>query len=335
MQKDVLIIGAGPAGIFAAFQAGMLGMSCCVVDILPYPGGQCAELYPFKPIYDIAGFPKVLAKDLVQNLLDQAEPFKPEYLFNTQIVDVKQQQDRFRAITSNGLEIEAKVVILASGNGSFVPNKPLVKNIEDFQNVSVLYSVTNPEIFRDKKVLIAGGGDSAVDWAIILKDIASRVYLIHRREKFRCNQDNFNKVKELEKQGLIDILVPYQLLELYGQNQHISSVAIQNFTTNEHKSLEVDYFLAFFGLKMDLGPLKNWGLELEQNKIKVDESFYQTNIPGMYGVGDTCHYEGKLKLIVTGFAEVCSALHHAYSRVFAGKQLHFEYSTNKGLPPSD
>jgi thioredoxin reductase (NADPH) len=332
MQKDVLIIGAGPAGIFAAFQAGMLGMSCCVVDILPYPGGQCAELYPEKPIYDIAGFPKILAKDLVHNLTDQADPFKPEYLFNTQVVDVQKLEKGFKSIASNGLEIESKVVILASGNGSFVPNKPLVKNIENFENVSVLYSVVNPEIFRNKKVLIAGGGDSAVDWAIILKDIANKVYLIHRREKFRCNQDNLNKIKELEEKGFIDVLVPYQLLELYGKDQHISSVAIQNFTTNEHQILEVDYFLAFFGLKMDLGPLKNWGLETEQNKIKVDRSFYQTNIEGIYAVGDTSIYEGKLKLIVTSFAEVCCSLHHAYSRVFEGKQLHFEYSTNKGIP---
>jgi thioredoxin reductase (NADPH) len=332
MQTDILIIGAGPVGIFAAFQAGMLGMSCTVVDILPYPGGQCIELYPEKPIYDVAGFPKILAKDLIRNLLEQAEPFNPTYHLNNQVIELETLKSEFKAITNQGLVINAKVVIIASGNGSFVPNKPLVKNIEQYENVSVLYSVTNPEIFRDKNILIAGGGDSAVDWALILKDIAKKIYLVHRREKFRCNQDNFNKVKHFASSGAIEILVPYQLLEIHGKGQSIDQVVLQNFATNEQKILDIDYFLAFFGLKMDLGPLHNWGLETENNKLKVDSSFYQTNISGVYAVGDISTYEGKLKLIVAGFAETASVLHHAYSRVFDGKQLHFEYSTNKGIP---
>jgi thioredoxin reductase (NADPH) len=332
MQTDVLIIGAGPSGIFAAFQAGMLGMSCHIVDILPYPGGQCTELYPQKPIYDVAGFPNILAKDLIQNLIEQAKPFNPTYHFNNQVVDLSKQHDGFKAVTSQGLIINSKVVIIASGNGSFVPNRPLVKNIEDYENVSVLYSVTNPEIFSNKNILIAGGGDSAVDWAIILQEIANKIYLVHRRDKFRCNQDNFNKIKDLEKAGKIEILVPYQLLEIQGQQKQINKIILQNFVSREEKILDVDYFLAFFGLKMDLGPIEQWGLESEHGKIKVDSNFYQTNIAGIYAIGDISTYEGKLKLIVTGFAEAASALHHAYGRVFDGKQLHFEYSTNKGIP---
>ena len=332
LKTDVLIIGAGPAGIFAAYQAGQLGMKCCVVEILPFAGGQCQELYPEKPIYDIAGFPKILAKDLITNLLEQAGQYKPQYHFNQQVIDLQEQDGKFRAITNQGLIIEAKAVIISCGNGSFVPNKPLVKNLELYENRSVFYSITDPEIFRDKKILVAGGGDSAVDWAIILENIAQKIYLVHRRERFRCNPDNLNKVHNLQNAGKLEILVPYQMSEIVGQNQKIQHVLLQNFLTNSHVELEVDYLLAFFGLKMDLGPIQNWDLQIENNKIKVDSSFYQTSIPGIYAIGDIATYEGKLKLIICGFAEAASALHHAYSRVFDGKMLHFEYSTNKGSP---
>ena len=334
MDTDVLIIGAGPVGLFAAYQAGQLGMRSCVTDILPFAGGQCIELYPQKPIYDIAGLPKILAKDLVVNLLEQAAPFKPEYHFNQQIVDITSNNTGFRAITSQGIMIQAKVVLIAAGNGSFVPNKPFVKNLEFYENSSVFYSITDPELFRGKHVLIAGGGDSAVDWAIILQSIAQKVYLVHRREKFSCNPDNFNKIQELQNQDKVKILVPYQVSEIIGTNQKIEHVVLDNFLTNEKLQLNIDYLLPFFGLKMDLGPIKNWQLETENNKIKVDRSFYQTNISGIYAIGDIATYEGKLKLIVCGFSEAAIALHHAYSRVFDGKQLHFRHSTDKGIPTS-
>jgi thioredoxin reductase (NADPH) len=333
-KTDVLIIGAGPAGLFSVFQAGMLGMKCSVVDTLPSAGGQCIELYPEKPIFDVAGFPNILAKDLISNLQLQAKPFNADYHFNNQVISVEKVEDGFRSITDKGLIFESKIVIVASGNGSFVPNKPLVKNIEEYENTSVFYSISNPEVFRNKNILIAGGGDSAVDWAIMLQSIARKIYLVHRRDKFRCNQDNFNKIKELEKSGNLEILVPYQLLEIQGKEQKITNIVLQNFTTNQNLDLEVDCFLAFFGLKMDLGPIKEWGLEIENNRLKVDPCFYQTSTPGIYAIGDISTHEGKLKLIVNGFAESASALHHAYGKVFNGKQLHFEYSTNKGIPNS-
>jgi len=333
MDLDVLIVGAGPAGIFASFQSGMLGMSSAILDILPHAGGQCIELYPDKPIYDIAGLPKILAKDLISNLKAQASPFNPTYYFNTQAISIKElQNNRFEVTDSDNLNIVCKVIIIASGNGAFVPNKPAIKNLQDFETSSVFYSVKDPELFRDKNVLIAGGGDSAIDWAINLSRIAKNIYLVHRRDKFRCAPASLEKVMYLKDQGLIQFLTPYQVMSIDGQNGYIKQAMLQNFITNEIKTVELDYLLAFFGLKMDLGPIKDWGLEIENNKIKVDNCFYQTNRDGIYAIGDVCHYEGKLKLILTSFSEAASALHHAYSRVFDGKQLHFEYSTNKGIP---
>ncbi|WP_106875030.1 NAD(P)/FAD-dependent oxidoreductase [Candidatus Phycorickettsia trachydisci] len=333
MDLDVLIVGAGPAGIFASFQAGMLGMSSAILDILPHSGGQCIELYPDKPIYDIAGLPKILAKDLISNLKEQASPFNPKYYFNTQAINIKELPDnRFEVNATNNLTIVCKIVIIASGNGAFVPNKPSIENLDDFETSSVFYSVKDPELFRNKNVLIAGGGDSAIDWAINLSRTAKNIYLVHRRDKFRCAPASLEKVMYLKDQGLIQFLTPYQVMSIEGQSGYIEKAVLQNFITNEIKTVELDYLLAFFGLKMDLGPIKDWGLEIENNKIKVDNCFYQTNRNGIYAIGDVCHYEGKLKLILTSFAEAASAIHHAYSKVFDGKQLHFEYSTNKGIP---
>lgn len=333
MEVDVLIVGAGPAGIFASFQAGMLGMSSAILDILPHAGGQCIELYPDKPIYDVAGLPKIIAKDLISNLEEQASPFNPKYYFNTQAISIKELQDnRFEVIASDNLTLICKVIIIASGNGAFVPNKPLIENLDDFETSSVFYSIKNPELFRSKNVLIAGGGDSAVDWAINLSRIAKTIYLVHRRDKFRCAPASLENVMKLKDQGLIEFLTPYQVNSIEGQDGFVKRAMLQNFITNETKTIEIDYLLAFFGLKMDLGPIRDWGLEIENNKIKVDNCFYQTNRNGIYAIGDVCHYEGKLKLILTSFAEAASALHHAYARVFDGKQLHFEYSTNKGVP---
>lgn len=333
MEVDVLIVGAGPAGIFASFQSGMLGMSCAVLDILPCAGGQCIELYPDKPIYDVAGLPKITAKNLISNLQEQAAPFNPKYYFNTQAIDIKELQDnRFEVTASDGLKITCKVIIIASGNGAFVPNKPAIENLNKFEALSVFYSVKDPELFRNKNILIAGGGDSAVDWAINLSQIARAVYLVHRRDKFRCAPASLEKVISLKNQGLIEFLTPYQVESIQGQDGLVRSAKLQNFITNAIKTIDIDYLLAFFGLKMDLGPIRDWDLEIENNKIKVDNCFYQTNRNGIYAIGDVCHYDGKLKLILTSFAEAASALHHAYARVFDGKQLHFEYSTNKGIP---
>lgn len=331
ISKDIAIIGAGPVGIFAIFEAGMLGLSSVVIDTLDFPGGQCAALYPEKPIYDIPGFQSITGQKLVENLLEQAKPFGAQFLLSNQIVEFEKHQDFIRLTTSKGIKIECKCAIIAAGCGAFGPNKPPLENINEFEDKSVHYYVRNKEQFRGKEVTIAGGGDSAIDWVIELASIASKVYLVHRRDRFRAAPGSMEKVHELCDKGKVEILTPFQLKQLHGSGGVLESIDVYSFE-GEVKNIKCQYLLPFYGLSMKLGPIANWGLNLEQNHIHVFEENNETNISRVFAVGDICTYPGKLKLILTGFAEVAKACYKAYEYVNPEKPLHFEYSTTKGVP---
>lgn len=329
MLFDIIIVGAGPVGLFSAFQAGLLGMKSAVIDTQEEIGGQCSALYPSKPIYDIPAYPQITAQQLVDSLYQQAKPFNPQYFLNQQVQYIQQQDKHFVLSTNDNSDISAKAVLIAAGAGAFGPNKPPLPNIEKYEGSCVFYSVQDPQDFAGKKVIIAGGGDSAVDWAIILAEIAD-VTVVHRRTKFRAAAANVEKMMSLAEQGKLKLELNYQLQDLIEQEGRLSHVEIANLN-GETKHVEVDILLPFFGLKQNLGPLHDCGLEIERNSINVSQPHYQTNIPGIYAIGDVANYAGKLKLILTGFAEAASALHHSYERVFDGKPLYFEYSTSKNV----
>jgi thioredoxin reductase (NADPH) len=330
ITKDIAIIGAGPVGIFSSFQAGMLKMSSVIIDALEFPGGQCSALYPEKPIYDIPAYAQISAENLIQNLQAQASVFSPQYILGEQVVKISEEGSYFLLTTSKNSIIKAKVVLISAGCGAFGPNKPPIHSIEHYEGKSVFYMVKNKEIFRQKKVAIAGGGDSAIDWAISLSDIAEKIYLIHRREKFRCIPSNVDIINKLVVSGKIELIAPYQLSALEGSNGFLNKVIVSDLDNNK-KELDAEFLLAFFGLLMDIGPIKDWGFEYKGHSILVNSESYETNIKGIYAIGDIAHYPGKLKLILTGFSEAATSLHHAYSRVFDGKAMHFEHSTTKGL----
>ena len=334
-ETDVCVIGAGPVGLFAVFQCGMLGMKSHVVDALEFVGGQCTALYPEKPIYDIPAFPSVNADDLIENLKKQAEPFEPQYHLNQQVIELKEEflgeEKLFKLKTSTGNEITAKVVIIAAGCGAFGPNRPPLENLSEYENIgSVAYLIRSKKQYEGKKVIIAGGGDSAVDWANILANVAEKTYVLHRRDKFRAMDESVSQMRKLADEGKIEFLIPYQLDSLSGKDGVLGTVNIKDFDGNV-KSVEADNLLCFYGLAMELGPIANWGLNINMKHISVDPSNCQTNIEGVYAIGDICDYKGKLKLITCGFSEGAMAAHHAYERV-TGKTLHFEYSTTKGVP---
>jgi len=330
-KTDIVIVGAGPSGLFSVFEAGMLKMKCHIIDTLEIIGGQCTALYPEKPIYDIPAHPKVLASELIELLEAQAEPFHPVYHLNQQVQKIDEKNDgSFVVETSKNVKIECKAIIIAGGCGAFGPNRPPLENIEKFEGNSIFYSVRNKKEFVDKKVVIAGGGDSAVDWAISLAEIAQKIYVVHRRDKFRCAPESADKMKKLEAQGKIEMVIPFQLDGLEGNNSKLSHVIVKDFDNNI-KKIEADYLLPFFGLAMELGPIANWGLNLNKHHIEVDRGTMQTSIKGIYAVGDIATYPHKLKLILTGFAECASACHDIFKLAFPDQVYHFEYSTSKGI----
>lgn len=329
-QADIAVIGAGPVGLFCAFQAGMLGMKVVIIDVLDVVGGQCSVLYPQKPIYDIPAYPVISGQDLVDSLVKQGEPFKPVYLLGQSVDTLDGQSGDFKLTTSLGNKISCSAVIIASGNGLFGPNKPPIDNIDRFENTSVFYYVKEREEFRDKTIVIAGGGDSAVDWAISLADVANKIYFLHRRNKFRAHDASVAQLEKLVAAGRIEYVIPYQLQSLIHSNEVLQGVVVEDLE-GQQKNIPADSLLLFFGLKAELGPINSFGLNIVNNNIVVAESTMQTNREGVYAVGDICTYPGKLKLILSGFAEVAKACHAAYHVVFPGKALHFEYSTSKGV----
>jgi thioredoxin reductase (NADPH) len=332
---DVGIIGAGPVGLFSVFACGMSGLRTHVIDSLGEVGGQCFALYPEKPIYDIAAYPSITALELVEKLKAQAGAFGPVYHLNQQVSVIQRfndQDTKFQITTSKGSVIEAKSIIIAAGAGAFGPNRPPLEDIAAYEGESIHYHVREKAIYKGKNVVIAGGGDSAVDWALILKDIAASVKLVHRRAKFRASPDSEAKLQRAFEAGEIELVVPYQLEGVKGANGKLETVNVASLTTDDKKELQADYLLAFFGLSMELGPILNWGLEIEKKCIAVTPSTMQTNHPGIYAVGDIATYPHKLKLIVTGFAEAMQAAHAIRHHLYPDEIVHFEYSTTKGKP---
>lgn len=330
-NTDIVIIGAGPVGLFAVFEAGMLRMRCHVIDTLDFLGGQCTALYPEKPIYDIPAHPQISAEDLIRNLETQAAPFNPVYHLGQSAQRLEKTTDGWQVTTSAGTVISCKAIIIAAGCGAFGPNRPPMENIEEYEGKSVFYMVKRKEDFRGKKVVIAGGGDSAVDWALSLADVASKLYVVHRRPKFRCAPDSHDKLNKLAAEGKIELVIPYQLDSLVGKNGQIEKVIVKTLD-GIVTELEADILLPFFGLSMELGPISNWGLNLDHSHISVEPSTMQTSEPGIFAIGDIVTYQNKLKLILSGFAESATACHSAQKVVYPGQEFHFEYSTTQGVP---
>ncbi len=329
IKTDILIIGAGPTGLFTVFEAGLLKLKCHLIDALPQPGGQCSELYPKKPIYDIPGFPEILAGDLTSNLLEQGKQFQPGFTLGERAETIEEQQDGSFVVTTNkGTQHHAPIIAIAGGLGSFEPRKPQLENIEKYEDKGVAYFIKDPEVYRDKKVVIAGGGDSALDWSIFLADVASEVTLVHRRNEFRGALDSVDNVQELKLLNKISLITPAEITALHGENQ-IEGVSVTK--DGETQILEADAFIPLFGLSPKLGPIGDWGLEIEKNAIKVDTLDYQTNIPGIYAIGDVNSYEGKLKLILCGFHEATLMCQSAYKRLNPGKKFVLKYTTVSGI----
>ncbi|MEO3427647.1 NAD(P)/FAD-dependent oxidoreductase [Pelagibius sp. CAU 1746] len=334
MTTDVAVIGAGPVGLFAIFECGMLKMRCRVIDTLEVIGGQCAALYPEKPIYDIPGYPQVMAQDLVDRLAEQAAPFEPAYHLGQQVTGLERLEEGcWRLTTSAGTVIDATAVVIAAGCGAFGPNRPPLAGIEDYEGTSVHYLVQRRESFRGRRVVIAGGGDSAVDWAISLAELAEKVYVVHRRPKFRAAPESVERLHRLAESGKIELVIPYQLAALEGDGRQLTGVQLADMS-GLRKLLPADCLLPFFGLSMNLGPIADWGLQLDHHHITVNPASSETSAAGIFAIGDIAHYQGKLKLILTGFSEAAVAAHAIRPLVYPGEALHWEYSTTKGVPES-
>lgn len=337
IKTDILIIGAGPTGLFTVFEAGLLKLKCHLIDALPQPGGQCSEIYPKKPIYDIPAFPEILAGDLVSNLMEQIKPFEPRFTLGERAQTLEKLEDGSFIVTTNKeTKHHAPVVVIAGGLGSFEPRKPLIPNIANFEDAGVAYMIKDPEIYHNKRVVIAGGGDSALDWAIFLTEVASEVYLVHRRNEFRGAMDSVEKASELAKLGKVRLFTEAEVVGIKG-NKVLEAVTIRhNDKAKGETDLVVDHFIPLFGLSPKLGPIGEWGLEIEKNAIKVNNAKdYQTNIPGVYAIGDVNTYEGKLKLILSGFHEAAVMCQFAYQRINPNKKYVMKYTTVGGVEGFD
>lgn len=331
VQADVAVIGAGPSGLFAVFECGMLGLTCAVFDSLSDIGGQCTALYPEKPIYDIPGCPSVLAGDLIANLEKQAAPFQPDYHLGQQITGLSKEGDYWVLTSSKGTTACVSAVVIAAGAGAFGPNRPPLDGLDGYEGKSVFYMVRRKEDFRDKSIVIAGGGDSAIDWALSLAPIAKKVSIVHRRDKFRAAPESLRQVEFLASVGKIDMVVPYQLHSLKGQDGFLTHVSVESLD-GEQKDIEADALLPFFGLATALGPIADWGIGIENNHIAVDPFTCETNVAGIYAIGDIAAYKNKMKLILTGFNEGALAAQAIRKQLHPDEVLHFEYSTTKGVP---
>jgi thioredoxin reductase (NADPH) len=335
ITTDILIIGAGPTGLFTVFEAGLLKLKCHLIDALPQPGGQCSEIYPKKPIYDIPGFPEILAGDLTANLIEQSKQFKPGFTLGERAETIEKQDDGTFIVTTNkGTKHQAPIVAIAGGLGSFEPRKPPIPNIAEYEDFGVEYMIKEPEVYRNKKVVIAGGGDSALDWAVFLTDVAEEVTLVHRRNEFRGALDSVDKVQELKNLGKINLITPAEIKGILGTGK-VTGVAVEK-KGEAPFIVDADHFIPLFGLSPKLGPIGNWGLEIEKNAIKVNNALdYQTNIPGIYAIGDVNTYPGKLKLILCGFHEATMMCQSAFKRIFPDKKYVMKYTTVGGIDGFD
>lgn len=330
-QTDICIIGAGPVGLFAVFEAGLLKMRCHLIDALPQVGGQLSEIYPQKPIYDIPGSPGVLAQDHINNLLTQIEPFHPTYSLGERVERVEKLDDgSFITTTNEGTQVASKVIVIAGGLGSFEPRKPAIENLEDFENgKGVTYMVKDPEMFRDKNIILAGGGDSALDWTIHLAEIARSLTLVHRNETFRGAPDSAEQVFNLANAGKINLILKSNIIKISGED-HLKEVTIAD--ANKVETIhQADYLIPLFGLSPKLGPIADWGLNIDRSAISVDTFDYSTNVPGIFAIGDINTYPGKLKLILCGFHEAALMAQSAFKFVYPEQKLSFKYTTVNGV----
>lgn len=331
VETDICIIGAGPVGLFAVFEAGLLKMRCHLVDALPQIGGQLSEIYPKKPIYDIPGYPDVLAQDLVTNLEKQIAPFAPTATLGERVEELERlEDDSFRLQTNEGTEIFCKVVVIAGGLGCFEPRRPAIENLEQYEGKGIAYIIKNPEKFRGKKLVLAGGGDSALDWTLYLSELAEEITLVHRGSSFRGAPDSAEKVMSLADQKKINLQLNANVTAIQG-NGTLNACVITDKAKNS-VTVDTDYFLPLFGLSPKLGPIANWKLNLDRNAIVVNTEDYSTNVPGIYAIGDINTYPGKLKLILCGFHEAALMSHSAYRIVSGGKKASFKYTTVNGAP---
>jgi thioredoxin reductase (NADPH) len=330
ISTDICIIGAGPVGLFAVFEAGLLKMRCHLVDVLPQVGGQLSEIYPQKPIYDIPGYPEIKAQELVDNLMEQIKPFDPGFTLGERVERlVKQEDGSYQVITSDKTSIHCKVVVIAGGLGCFEPRKPDIENLQIFEGKGVSYMVKDPELYRDRKVVLAGGGDSALDWTIFLANIAQEITLIHRGDTFRGAPDSAEKVFKLAEMGKINLILSSHLNKINGDT-HLEKVHLLS-KTKEEKILDTDYLIPLFGLSPKLGPIGEWGLNIEKSAIAVNTEDYSTNVERIYAIGDINTYPGKLKLILSGFHEAALMCQSAFKYVYPDQKLSFKYTTVYGV----
>ena len=331
VETDIIIIGAGPVGLFTVFEAGLLKLRCHIIDVLPQPGGQLTEIYPKKPIYDIPGFPSILAGELIDNLMEQIAPFKPGFTLGEKAVSIEETVDnKFIVTTENGTQHIAPNIAIAGGLGVFEPRKPPIVNIAEFEGKGVDYMIKDPEKYRNKKVVIAGGGDSALDWALFLKDVASEIILVHRSTEFRGHLDSVQKVMDLSINGQMKLMLNSEITHLEG-SENLNKVGATIKGESEIQWVEADCFLPLFGLSPKLGPIADWGLNINKIAIEVNTIDYSTNIPGIYAIGDINTYPGKLKLILCGFHEATLMVQSAFKRIYPNKNLVLKYTTVNGI----
>ena len=330
IETDILIIGAGPVGLFTVFEAGLLKLHCHLLDVLPQPGGQLTEVYPKKPIYDIPGFPAILAGDLVNNLMEQIKPFKPGFTLSERAERIEKLKNGKWEITSNkNTHIIASVIVIAGGLGCFEPKRPPISKIRDYEDKGIDYMVKEPERYRGKRVVISGGGDSALDWTIFLAEVAAEVIMVHRRDSFRGHLDSVQKVVHLAESGKIKLITEAEVAGVSGK-KHLEHLSIKK-NNGDIIDIATDYWLPLYGLSPQLGPIADWGLNIEGKSIAVNTLDYSTNVDGIYAVGDINEYPGKLKLILCGFHEATLMVQSAFAKVYPDKKKHFKYTTVSGV----
>ena len=333
IKTDIIIIGAGPTGLFTVFEAGLLGLKCHIIDSLVKPGGQCSEIYPNKPIYDIPAYPEIMAGDLIHKLLDQIKPFDPGYTMGESAVELKKSDGEFIITTDKNTKIKGKVVAIAGGLGNFEPRKPNLENIDKYEENGLVYKIINKDDFQDKNVIISGGGDSALDWTLELSKIAKKVTLIHRRNEFRGAVESVKQIQKLKDKNILDVITPAQLVAINGRDK-VESIDLK--VNEEIVTIETDFIIPLYGLIPKMNIFKNWGLNIEKNAISVNNALdYSTNIKGIYAIGDINHYPGKLKLILSGFHEAAVMCHSAYNYINPDKKNILKYTTVSGIKGFD
>ena len=333
IKTDIIIIGAGPTGLFTVFEAGLLGLKCHIIDSLVKPGGQCSEIYPNKPIYDIPAYPEIMAGDLIHKLLDQIKPFDPGYTMGESAVELKKSDGEFIITTDKNTKIKGKVVAIAGGLGNFEPREPNLENIDKYEENGLVYKIINKDDFKDKNVIISGGGYSALDWTLELSKIAKKVTLIHRRNEFRGAVESVKQIQKLKDKNIVDVITPAQLVAINGRDE-VESIDLK--VNEEIVTIETDFIIPLYGLIPKMNIFKNWGLNIEKNAISVNNALdYSTNVKGIYAIGDINHYPGKLKLILSGFHEAAVMCHSAYNYINPDKKNILKYTTVSGIKGFD